>query len=303
MTRLTDERLGRNFIRAENLIKAENILYKISIHQPDEQYVRPKLQILAKLLLCVQWHQNQATDTVDQWIEKMQEEYPLGFVDASGGVPLARTSSDTDSVLSVPSPMAVSSSPSQNSPSISISQGSRSAVLEDSLRSHFEQVQSDTETLQETLRALREAVRRVEFRLVELDGVSPPSPNRSTPAPSRVSTSDISSLHLSRVSTTRSSSTNQLSRAGPRRDRVSVATPSRTCTRTHVRRRDPDDACAICMDSIGASDQLVWCRSSCGRSVHKLCFEAWEAECVENGRTATCVHCRAAWSPDCGCEE
>ena len=85
----------------------------------------------------------------------------------------------------------------------------------------------------------------------------------------------------------------------------SVATSAITpCTLRHVRRRAIDDSCPICQEDYQVSDQnqLVWCKSRCGRTVHKACFEAWEASCLVRGITVTCVICRTPWARDCACE-
>jgi hypothetical protein len=46
---------------------------------------------------------------------------------------------------------------------------------------------------------------------------------------------------------------------------------------------------------------LVWCKSSCGQSVHQKCFDIWMRNCVADGRAATCVSCRALWGEECEC--
>ncbi|KAH9862739.1 hypothetical protein J1614_010832 [Plenodomus biglobosus] len=77
------------------------------------------------------------------------------------------------------------------------------------------------------------------------------------------------------------------------------------CTRTHVHRRPLDEECPICYDSAQLSTceptELVWCRSGCGRSIHKSCFGAWRTQCEKDGRDLTCSICRTDWASDCGC--
>jgi hypothetical protein len=48
-----------------------------------------------------------------------------------------------------------------------------------------------------------------------------------------------------------------------------------TCTAIHRTRRSVDEDCVICtMPMVNCSlSELVWCKSSCGRSVHRGCFE------------------------------
>lgn len=77
------------------------------------------------------------------------------------------------------------------------------------------------------------------------------------------------------------------------------------CSTTHVRRIPVSDECPICysdepLSSHPAAD-LVWCTSSCGRTVHKSCFEKWAAQCEESYLEATCPICRADWAESCAC--
>jgi hypothetical protein len=90
---------------------------------------------------------------------------------------------------------------------------------------------------------------------------------------------------------------------------ASVPGPSRTvpvprCHRTHVRRLPTDEECSICCDEVVMSEgdgTLVWCKSGCGKSVHKECFEVWRQSCVRARKAATCVYCRGKWKDTCGC--
>jgi hypothetical protein len=82
-----------------------------------------------------------------------------------------------------------------------------------------------------------------------------------------------------------------------------AASPSVACTRRHVRRRAIDDSCPICYEDFLLRDQhqLVWCKSGCGRTVHKTCFDTWKTACLDRGAAATCVICRTQWARDCAC--
>lgn len=80
------------------------------------------------------------------------------------------------------------------------------------------------------------------------------------------------------------------------------------CDAVHARRRPIEGDCAICRDVLvedrstaASKEDLVWCKSSCGQSVHRQCFNSWMRQCVANGRVATCVSCRASWSEECEC--
>lgn len=60
------------------------------------------------------------------------------------------------------------------------------------------------------------------------------------------------------------------------------------CTANHVNRRTTDEDCPICTTAMvnTPQEELVWCKTSCGRSVHRECFDAWQnhrhadAQCV-----------------------
>lgn len=52
--------------------------------------------------------------------------------------------------------------------------------------------------------------------------------------------------------------------------------------------------CGICYDVLAETDAVAWCKSSCGKSVHKDCFTHWENAQRAIG-TVTCVYCRAPW--------
>eukprot|EP00048_Salpingoeca_helianthica_P021353 m.11819 g.11819 ORF g.11819 m.11819 type:complete len:365 (+) comp5873_c0_seq1:129-1223(+) len=55
--------------------------------------------------------------------------------------------------------------------------------------------------------------------------------------------------------------------------------------------------CGICYDVLAEADEITWCKSSCGKSVHKGCFTHWEK--AQTGRV-TCVYCRAPWPTAAG---
>jgi hypothetical protein len=79
------------------------------------------------------------------------------------------------------------------------------------------------------------------------------------------------------------------------------------CDAVHVLRRPVAGECAICCDDLAGDKAeageggLVWCKDSCGNSVHQECFDVWRTHCVAYSIHATCVSCRASWCDDCGC--
>lgn len=63
------------------------------------------------------------------------------------------------------------------------------------------------------------------------------------------------------------------------------------------KRRKPiaeDDECPICYESFAdtGSEATVWCKASCGKSVHASCFQKWS----KSKRNVDCVYCRAKWA-------
>lgn len=78
-----------------------------------------------------------------------------------------------------------------------------------------------------------------------------------------------------------------------------------SCSRPHAHRRALDEGCAICSGdeilSEAGMSELVWCKAQCGSSVHKACFDEWEALCIEAKKPATCIFCRSIWESTCEC--
>jgi len=61
-----------------------------------------------------------------------------------------------------------------------------------------------------------------------------------------------------------------------------------------VEQRSTDNECPVCLDELENGIELVYCKSSCGNSIHKLCFEMWDKAQYET----RCVFCRAVWMPN-----
>ena len=163
---------------------------------------------------------------------------------------------------------------------------------------------SASETIQETFAQMQDVLRATQRQLEALAQL-----RQNSPTLSRVATSDIPSLSLARMATDLSAST-AASSSLPQTSRLPQSTGSMhtnyesntgSCTRIHVQRRSIDGECPICQDEIFPQEQLVWCKTGCGRTVHESCFQSWEDECRQSGRSVTCGLCRAAWPPECGC--
>jgi hypothetical protein len=309
-----------NPINFNNFKRVNSILVDLARQQPRAELLRPKLQQLAEHGLCLRNHQDQIEEMVAEWMGLLREAYP-SRVDR----PLGRR----DEQLQEPSAILAFSRRSNYEAARPAGYSRTDDVASE--RRAVEPAEADT---------LREEIRTMLRRLDRLEQAS----IHSTPSISRVSTSDISSITLSRRSTTSSVSTTRSrrstnspplvhiedailpaasseseagstitsarsSRSSTRSSSTSSAiTSHRRCAQTHAHRRPVDEECSICYSDILLADsdpsELVWCRSSCGRSVHRSCFDHWRAQYANNPsgrRPLTCTICRAPWADDCGC--
>ncbi|KAL1977972.1 hypothetical protein VTN31DRAFT_831 [Thermomyces dupontii] len=61
-------------------------------------------------------------------------------------------------------------------------------------------------------------------------------------------------------------------------------------------RKPIEGDCPICfMEFSPQSEEIIYCRTSCGNNVHKACFEQWAASTAKNTNGVRCVYCRAPW--------
>jgi Ring finger domain len=64
-----------------------------------------------------------------------------------------------------------------------------------------------------------------------------------------------------------------------------------TSVKQEVTQRDTNDLCPICLDDLENGDELDYCKYSCGRPIHKICFSMWT-----KNRSSICVFCRHQWN-------
>ena len=69
----------------------------------------------------------------------------------------------------------------------------------------------------------------------------------------------------------------------------------KTTVETGVAQKSTDDLCPICLDDLENGDVLEHCKYSCGKPIHKVCFEMWSKQSGAN-----CVYCRKAWLKEGG---
>jgi hypothetical protein len=60
-----------------------------------------------------------------------------------------------------------------------------------------------------------------------------------------------------------------------------------------TKQKSTDDLCPICLDDLENGDKLDYCKYSCGKSVHLICFGMWK-----KSKGDTCVFCRQNWNND-----
>eukprot|EP00474_Spongospora_subterranea_P009544 CRZ10002.1 hypothetical protein [Spongospora subterranea] len=66
--------------------------------------------------------------------------------------------------------------------------------------------------------------------------------------------------------------------------------------KTVAQRSAEGDDCPICFEEMHENEEdLVYCKLSCGRSVHSMCFANWAASKRKAGEVVTCVYCRQPW--------
>eukprot|EP00043_Microstomoeca_roanoka_P012058 m.115864 g.115864 ORF g.115864 m.115864 type:complete len:253 (-) comp15380_c0_seq11:62-820(-) len=60
---------------------------------------------------------------------------------------------------------------------------------------------------------------------------------------------------------------------------------------------EPGDACPVCFEEFAEtkSESLLFCKASCGNTVHQACFKQWVESQRSTGKAVTCVLCRADW--------
>lgn len=57
-----------------------------------------------------------------------------------------------------------------------------------------------------------------------------------------------------------------------------------------VEMKSTDDSCLICLDDLENGEELDYCKYSCGKPIHSLCFKMWTSK-----RPNCCIICKADW--------
>lgn len=58
-----------------------------------------------------------------------------------------------------------------------------------------------------------------------------------------------------------------------------------------ITKKGSDDLCPICLDELDNGEDLDYCKFSCGKQLHKLCFSMW----IKQKKEPICVYCKAHW--------
>jgi hypothetical protein len=68
-------------------------------------------------------------------------------------------------------------------------------------------------------------------------------------------------------------------------------------SKPEVERKPIDDCCPICYEDFEDTkdEPTVWCRYSCGNSLHGRCFDMWAQSLKRKHQQVNCVYCRAKW--------
>lgn len=51
-----------------------------------------------------------------------------------------------------------------------------------------------------------------------------------------------------------------------------------------------DDLCPICLDDLTNGEDIEYCKTRCGKAIHRECFKMWS-----RGREKACMFCRSPW--------
>jgi hypothetical protein len=223
------------------------ILDRLSMQEPDERVMYDDLLEAAELSCCRRWHQGQAEKIAADWYDLVKD------------LRWTRRAPRTEAEPRI--------AEQQRSATISTSNRrgrGRRTLLE---------TPSPTFSTEQDSRTVSPA----------RSTISPSVPSTSFSIPSTTSTTSTSSLDS--VDRTLSTVHEQVHAPQAELDRLQTE----RCSPAHAIRRPLLGDCAICYEGLSdtALGNLVWCKSQCGNSVHKECWEHWSRESTSRAR---CVH-------------
>jgi hypothetical protein len=311
-------------IRYENTKRCKSLVTEMAEQRPDVGLLEPTLRRLAEHGLCVRFHQYQIDDMVRKWTRRILDAHPQGRMRLNTtGLERAVSTSIPHTSISATSTLFTRSAPTVPSSSAPVREQSETRTLQDSIAAMQETIriaQRRLEVLQDMSLATS-AVTRVSATDISTLPPSRPATQSTTVLPTQTSIVPVSSPVPSNAQTTRrdqaASSAPQVpsptqSPAMPSTSTIPAIVRTESterCIPTHVHRLPFDEECSICYEDKFLSDcdpaDLVWCRSGCGRTVHKSCFDEWRNQLAISSpsRQLQCMICRAPWAEDCDCTE
>ena len=283
-----------NHIAAVNKGEAEKILERLAFSEPSYTDMEGDLRTAMGCLLCLGRHNgdsSQEDKVLDTWCRRMSEE-------------IRRIRERSRS-----RPATVTSRPSAPAPDRLDSLEQMIGSAADRLESWESFISETTERWAALHRQQDETNRLLNLLISELriDTRGGRSFSRSTSSP-RLDITARNSPHSADVPTDGRQTGDGSQQAAPRglassppnpqpprtrspRPSTNTTQPSRTtaaivqpphtvtCTTAHVPRRPTDETCAICTETLADAPlaDLVWCKRTCGRNVHRQCFALWNA--------------------------
>jgi len=264
----TQRRRCRNPIAGHNQDAAWEILDELSSMRPLEvsETQTDKLKEAAGYALCRRYHQDQVDMVVRKWKRILREE-------VSGQPERRRDESSEERSTSRNHRRSVSHGDSVRAPPFASSStlsstrsrsGSQELRQRNSRHNGMNRLGYVSDDVNEILRRMASILEAMSEQL-----------RQAHSAPAVVEEEQQSS----RARTPEPQQSPQARTLEPQQQSVAVpeSEPAhrQTCTARHKSRRSVDEDCVICtMPMVNCSlSELVWCKSSCGRSVHRDCFE------------------------------
>lgn len=319
----------RNPIAQANTHRFEMLLADMAAQQPNPEELRPDLECLAYYGLCSRNHRCEVQSMVERWVRSLEEAFrgDTGRMDGQVDLTARRIRQRPGFSNSITSVVYDAVHPPNNATGIAPSD--TEATARAGIQQQFaamQQMLRDAERRIEELSARQVAnenrpqstshISRVSASIVPslassrvsstasgLRGSRPALTTTSSemrrPTAANTRSSPSASSSASSGVPSRATSSPAVSEASPR---STPSTPIPRCTRSHARRLPFDDECPICQDgnllSQYESSEVVWCRSSCGKSLHKTCLEEWRRQSV----IFTCPFCRGDWDEGSNCD-
>jgi hypothetical protein len=316
-------------IRQDNIRQREAISEDLARQQPDAALLSPTLRRLAGHGLCVKFHQDQVDEMVRKWTVRLRTAFPRGVVEhvTPTIVPTRNSRRSTTTEIAA-------------SPELDEAQRLRECIA--AMQERLDLLQS-VPSVENPSPTVSPASSAVSSRTVSRSSTPPltavssrtvsnsPTPQSSPPpqapssVPATITVGQPARRRVRNLPNWLTSPDLQVNRmdaqtrpALPLRGSASTSAAqqpmpptaaTRHCSLTHVRRLPYEEECHICCDetplSACAPPDLVWCRSGCGRTVHKVCFDRWiESQTRSNPlRQPTCTICRTSWGEACDCLE